>query len=130
MLSKTFLSAADLKISEKLYDALVKVYWMLTDDIIPDEMFNMMSIGAPRLDAKGHACGTPGCILGWAHAVEPALLSGRRGSYDSGNVARLFYPTACGPAGDAIQADRAHAVRALHNYLTTGKANWREVMQA
>lgn len=125
MLSKTFLSAEELGIDADIYDALVQVYWMLVDETIPEELFAMNQIGCPNLSDKGHPCGTPGCILGWCNAVHGKLY---HQSYQSmaGRLASLFY------AGDFVYlfGKRRHAAVAVHNYLTTGKPNWKEAMQA
>jgi hypothetical protein len=125
MLSKTFLTAEELRINPIMYDALVKVYWLLVDETIPEKLFDMGDIAGPKIDAKGKPCGTAGCLLGWAMAVDQ-----RAEWYDPApNVCpinSLFYPS---PSIGAYGAERAHGAQALHNYLTTGKANWRGVMK-
>lgn len=130
MLAQTFKSHKDLHISEKMYDALVKVYWLLVDETIPEQLFCMGTIGQPKM-VKGSPCGTAGCLLGWARTIEPALHNGAHydAGFRSGNLGKLFYPLVAGKRGHAqLDANRGLAVKALHNYLTTGKADWRGVM--
>jgi hypothetical protein len=123
----TFKTAKELRISTKLYNALVQVYWMLKDGKIPDELFTMSNICGPRISGEGKPCGSAGCILGWVQAVEPKLGGV---DYDYGAPHYLFFPEVSGSAGGAIVAGRDRAIRALHNYLTTGRADWRGVMNS
>lgn len=133
MLSKTFRTAKELKISQAKYDALVKVYWMFVDEKIPARLFDMGTIGTPKLKDK-KACGTAGCILGWCHAVDPIAYYRRQefgwaGSFPdySGGLHYLFF-SGCACDGH-INPTRAQAAQAIHNFLTTGAARWREVLK-
>ena len=125
MLSKTFKSAKELKISQAKLDTLVKVYWMLVDERIPESLFTMNSIGSPLL--KGEVpCGTPGCILGWCQAVDNDAKAFPLEKVDfSGGLERLFF--AVGACNESVT--RAQAAQALHNYLTTGAARWARVLK-
>lgn len=106
MLARTYLTAAELQISEQLRDALIKVYGKLLRGEIPEEQFDMRTIGEPW-------CGTPGCLLGWAHAVAPSRLSS--GFYDLGEPSGLFW------SGWAKwKPTTAQAGVALGHYLATG----------
>ncbi len=124
MLAKTFKSASELGIEESFYEALVKVYWMLSDEVIPADLFRMDTVGGPRIQEE-ECCGTAGCILGWARAVGKKRYHSdfddvKRGTH------RLFYPDhVVGSYG----ADRQQAARALLGYLTTGKDAWQEAMK-
>lgn len=128
MLSKTFKSAEELGVPEDFYDALVQVYWMLVDEKIPANLFNMGTIGNPRLDDQLHPCGTEGCLLGWASAIG-------RIRYDDfyyrfpgfKELDALFYPGRVVKGG--YNATREQSARALLGYLTTGRHTWKEVMK-
>lgn len=128
MLCKTFKTAKQLKISQAKYDTLVKVYWLFVDEKIPEHLFNMGTVGGPQLKG-GKACGTPGCILGWCRAADKENKSfrplfGHDNSY-SGRLHYLFFSScAC-----STNPSRAQAAHAIHNYLTTGAARWREVLK-
>ncbi len=130
MLSKTFKSAKELKISQAKYDALVKVYWLLVDEVIPERLFNMSTIGSPALK-KEKPCGTAGCILGWCHAVDSTAFSKYSDSWSNDyrwtGLHDLFY-SSC--AIDRCETPSpAQAAQAIHNFLTTGRADWRGVLK-
>lgn len=130
MLAQTFKTAKELKISQAKYDALVKVYWMFADEKIPEHLFDMGTIGSPVLLEKGRKevpCGSPGCILGWCQAVSfEAFMPGSATDYVGTGLHSLFFsPVACCD----YATSRAQAAKAIHNFLTTGSANWREVLK-
>lgn len=132
MLAQTFKSAKDLKLRQEVYDALVKVYWMLADGVIPKRLFFMGTVGSPEINAKGKPCGSAGCIMGWCNAVTPGVIE--PSSYDSskGLVGPTELNTLCfhpDAIGGWEGASKEQATKALHNYLTTGRANWREVLK-
>jgi hypothetical protein len=124
MLAQTFKTAEELRISERLYKALVEVYWLLVDERIPAKLFDMRMIGSPQIVNK-HCCGSAGCLLGWAMAVDTSLT----GQYEHDAIGRLFYPEDGLTTMPPYTANRAQAARALYNYLTSGKADWRGAMK-
>lgn len=121
MLAQTFKSAAELNLSEKAYDTLVKVYWLLVDETIPKELFDMRTIGAPFLK-QDVVCGTPGCILGWCNAVAPGAVDPRKMETP---LSMLFYHRgACNEKRTPKQA-----AQAIHTYLTTGQEGWTQAIK-
>src|ERR1700692_985578 len=130
MLSKTFKSAVELGLEEDLYEALVKVYWLLVDEKIPQALFIMEWVIGPRIDNDGEFCGTSGCLLGWCHAVAPK--SGNRSWKWGSALHRLFYPRQLKTCDRQISwrsLTREQATVALHGYLTTGKDAWIEAVK-
>lgn len=134
MLSKTFKSAEELGVPADFYDALVQVYWMLVDETIPNNLFNMACIGNPKLDTEGHLCGTAGCLLGWTIAVGKMDLRAEIGFDgphpdidDKREIVKLFYPGRGIKGG--YNGTRAQSAVALNSYLTTGSANWAEALK-
>lgn len=126
MLAQTFKTAKELKISQAKYDALVKVYWMFVEEKIPEHLFDMGRIGDPQLSKKEEPCGAPGCILGWCQAVDlEAFLPGSTTDYIGTGLHFLFF------SGMACMSNpsRTQAAQAIHNFLTTGSAKWREVLK-
>jgi hypothetical protein len=140
MLAQSFLSAADLGISDIQHQSLVTVLGMLERGELvhakypiakmfrgPNE-FNM----AATLD-ESTDCGSIGCICGWAH-----LVSGRKafaeffdekpGSLEEMPVSlrRLFRFGGAWGSLCAIQPEQA--ATALRSYLTTGDAKWHEAV--
>lgn len=108
MLARTYLTAAELQISEELRDALIKVHGKLLRGEIPEEQFDMRTVGKPW-------CGTPGCLLGWAYAVAGRdVLSGE----STGLFCGLFW---CGWA--KWKPTTAQAGVALGHYLATGSGS-------
>lgn len=124
MLARSFLSAADLRITEAERDALIKTLHALERDEIPPHQFDMRKVE--------HGCGTPACLLGWANH-----FSGGTAFYTKGHsticvsgwpqaLKRLFAIHSYSLEADA--ATPAQAERALSNYLTTGDPRWAEAV--
>jgi hypothetical protein len=121
MLARTFKEAKNLRISEQRKQALIEVLYLLEDEKIPNQLFDMSTIGGPSLQEGGQPCGTPGCILGWALAVDPSFSPLDRNKIPL-MLHPLFFPDGyCHPGVTMIEA--AHALR---NFLETGYANWRK----
>lgn len=131
--AQTFKSAKELRIGRKIHAALIQVYWLLKEDKIPARLFDMSTLGSPnypRLSEDNTPCGSAGCILGWAHAVDPSVKvlhdNQLYGAYRYGSLGKLFYPG----APSAYRANRSQAAQALFTYLTTGRADWKKAMSA
>lgn len=138
MLAQNFRTAAELGISEKEVDALIKVLGMLERGEIPHVHdlgtslgpdhgtepvgFNMGSFYART------KCGTVCCICGWAEfvgALKHGSLMMRRQEVPALNA--LFDPS--GRYGvDPITPPQAAI--ALRSYLTTGEANWADALSS
>ncbi len=126
MLARSFLSAADLGISEIERDALVATLFAFERDEI--ENFTMRHFR--------ESCGTPACICGWAN-----FISGGRAfaevSTMSGTLAvrrlygrlpqQLQYLFDIQGLPQQAGATQAQAAAALSNYLTFGEPRWDEV---
>lgn len=129
MLARSFLSAADLKLPEMERGALIKVLHMLERGELVEVRRNDTSkpngFCMSTVSAKSD-CGSVGCILGWARFVTNEQV------FDFWNP-KFPLPRAASVLfmyGD----DRRHrvtidqAIRGLSNYLTTGRANWDQVL--
>ncbi len=135
MLAHTFKTAKDLKLKQEVYDTLVQVYWMLSDGVIPARLFDMATLGNPKI-VKDKPCGSAGCIMGWCNAINPGvikeslqLVRGLEGP--KGLNTLCFSKEAVGDwfSGYDPQVTTIQAAQAIHNYLTTGRANWRSVLK-
>jgi hypothetical protein len=143
MLAQNFLPHADLGITEIERDALATVLGMLERGEIDTDHFAMDSV------LFEGACGTVGCICGWAHIVSdraafPEVQRLLFGSLLQARVPlatiRLFAITGDVDQKDIYQSrliDRVRrqaspeeAATALRSYLTTGEANWAEALAA
>ena len=127
MLARNFMSAADLGVTERTRDVLIKLLGMMergelvhcTLDVERgDNLFNM--------DVWGD-CGTPQCIGGWMRTLGADLRHTRDGStlYD------LFYPNSEARHSPWIDYERitvAQAAQATRNYLSSGAPRWLEVV--
>ncbi len=132
MLARSFLTAADLKLSHGEVEALIGVLHMLERGELVDTKrgestvpngFCMSTVS----DEKD--CGTAACLMGWAQFISKSdkvfdvVFCGDR--YPQSMYELFMF-------GDS----RRHAVkgeqaaRALSNYLTTGDAKWDEVLFA
>lgn len=135
MLAQSFMSAADLGITEAQRDALQKVLVLLETDKLTHIRLESASFQDPSEVFTGHfsmvdwnqphECGTVCCIAGTAELV------GGLPSYSWPNVHGLndlFIPY----LAEASLADitPAQAARALRSYLTTGDAKWAEAVAA
>lgn len=123
MLMQNFKAATDLGITEIEIEALIKVLGMLERQEIPEELFDMETVGEPE-------CGTAGCILGWTRTVNMSaydLLDERWWDSPSNSALdALFSPIRHGPP--AHDATPSQAAVALRSYLTTGDSNWAEAL--
>lgn len=142
MLTQNFKSAADLGISDKVYDALKKTLVLMeTGQLIfyadPDGKcgvednrncspmtfhFNMDSW------AIKHDCGTVRCIGGTAEALGRfrfEMNGGKEKLPDA--LDDLFYPYEVNDSWSNITVEQG--AQALRNYLTYGEARWDEVME-
>ena len=142
MLAQNLKTAADLKLNDKQYEALIKTLALLETNgisfIHEDERadvpvkdkkhyryFNMNVWDAAVMKQTAwHKCGTVMCIGGTAEwlANDNGLFNNTNNSlYD------LFYPNVI-QDWDNITVEKA--AQALRNYLTTGEANWEQVMSS
>lgn len=146
MLAQSFQSAADIGINEIEFEALRTVLGMLERGELVHGKYPMASMfrrpnefnmGA-TLDETS-ACGSIGCICGWAHVVSGhqafADFFNYKGDDTSEiinampvNLRRLFrFGAQLGALAD-IQPEQA--ARAIRNYLTIGDAKWHEAVSA
>lgn len=124
MLQRTFKSARELGIGEKLHDGLCQTLraferkelkWTPQSTPIPNG-FNM----AWEWIQSTHGCGTVGCILGWAEH-----FAGLPASYT--NTARRTYELdrLYGMGLSSLKhVTVEQAEHALRSYLATGHAEW------
>ena len=142
MLAQNFKSAADLGISDKVYEALKKtlvlfetgkVMWQDVDSAInrgPDEGNNSPITFHFNMDqwAVKHDCGTIRCIGGMAEAIGRfRFTEWGGGEIMPPELESLFYPPV-GMGWNKITVEQA--AQALRNYLTTGGSQWRKVMES
>lgn len=133
MLAQSFLSAEDLNISSSQLKALIKTLKLFEtgklkhvqlDDGIPGEMGNeftghfSMSLWNTKRD-----CGTICCIGGTAELIGGVIFNTDK---QSKRLTQLFFPRF--RVGQWNTITPTHAAQALRNYLTTGYARWREVL--
>lgn len=141
MLARSFLSAADLGISDDEHDALIKVLHMLErNELRHAPTFDAEYEGGGRWNATEPGnlfnmkwwlveseCGTAACIHGWAKMVaRPKVIFEDIRHHP---IEDLFIPTEC--LARDIRFDDvtpAQAAQALSSYLTTGKPNWSEAL--
>jgi hypothetical protein len=132
MLARSFLTAADLGISEIEHDALIKVLHMLERGELKHRPDNPSISTIPNAFSMGHwgrkeDCGSIGCIRGWARFVANDDTLFARPVPDA--VYGLFTVEDIHdkPWTDITPAEAAHAVS---NYLTTGASRWKSVLAA
>lgn len=126
MLAQNFKTAAELGISEVEIQSLIKVLGMLERGEIDAAHFSMMNY------RREEACGTVGCLCGWAHMVSSAAfpevssevgwtttLLGER----LNEATKSLFAIGCNFNAWAA-AEPRHAALALRSYLTTGDARW------
>lgn len=120
MLAQNFKTAADLGISDRELDALIKVLGMLEREEIDEAHFNMGIVGEPD-------CGTSGCLLGWTRVADKdvffTLVCKACLFPKNEGLETLFY------SGEAFDAAPSQGAAALRSYLTTGEANWAEALR-
>lgn len=137
MLAQNFKSASDLQISDVELSSLITVLGMLERGELvhehylyesdPDgDRFNM------GVTLESGSCGTLGCIAGWAYIVSgkeafPELVAEDWSSrFRNHELVKLF-----GIGQHTSWLARftpEHAASVLRTYLTTGKADWNEVL--
>lgn len=122
MLAQNFKTAAELRIPESGYAALLKVLGRLEREEITAEKFTMKYVGEPE-------CGAPGCILGHTREVCMEAYEALSFATNSRNgLENLFYPDDYPKNNGPYQATPSQAATALRSYLTTGRANWAEAL--
>jgi hypothetical protein len=142
MLAQNFKTAKELNVSEQEHAALIDVLGRLergelkhcTENFFEESYGNYFNMNYTYL-CKQSSCGTMGCIGGWVGVllgVEPTdyvyAHEGEEG-YEDTSLADLYFPRDTRGVMlplDGITAELAAI--ALRNKLTTGKANWLEVL--
>jgi hypothetical protein len=132
MLAQNFKTAKDLKITEPQREALMKTLVLMeTDKLIHVVEQSQYCEVSPQFtghfnmcDWKGKiGCGTVCCIGGTAELVGAVSFQGKLDD----NLQKLFFPdVAYYDYWIFITVDQA--AQALRNYLTTGKANWENIL--
>jgi hypothetical protein len=131
MLAQSFMSAADLEITEPQLSALQKTLVLLETGKLEhcptDERIRSFSLGSavPVFCGKfnmtdwwaDHPCGTVACIGGTAE-----IIGGVDFAEYPPNLHHLFHPYRIGADWDAITPTQA--ATALRSYLTIGDARW------
>lgn len=146
MLAQNFKTPADLGITNAEFDALAKVLGMLERGELPHDKFNYSGIVGDKFNMFGicakRECGTVACILGWARIVgrdEDMFQNAVWGDITEQlpEVQRLFLIQDIPVLRMMDRLKRriasvtdAEAAIALRGYLTTGDANWEEVLAA
>jgi hypothetical protein len=133
MLARNFLDASTLKVSENELQALIKVLGMLERDEFEHHTerkdirnkygFNMGCYHSLR--SNEHSCGTQGCIMGWANYFDNTTFSDISESSSDIEVLNLFYADF---ASRLTSVRPEQAAQALRNFLTTGKSDWRSIL--
>jgi hypothetical protein len=132
MLMQNFMSADTLGLKEIEYTSLIKVLVMLETGQIERNKEELLIPGKMMFNmddwcSGNHHCGTVSCIGGTAELVGGFKFVQWKIKHDRPELYELFYPTTYNNFSD-ITAQQA--ARALRNYLTTGKANWNEVLNS
>ena len=132
-----FLSAEDLGIGPRTYRALLTVLRMLENEelkYVSDYEWNFGGAASAAADmmyfnmnmwySQRHACGTVGCIGGWAQHFGATDIN--RYSMTKELVALCWPPH--GMIFNYSTITTKQAARALRNYLEKGKPYWEEVL--
>lgn len=127
MLMRNFLTPAELNISDQQFEALLKVLGMLErgeliwhsavgrGDKLKTMRFNMNNWPVVH-------CGSVGCIGFWAEKIGKVSFD----VFDlTAELDDLFYNDI---ATINVNTKPEEAAQALQNYLTTGKADWADVL--
>lgn len=122
MLAQNFMTADALGITEEQRQALILTLRFFEHGEVPHHRFHMNFWNFTK---KG--CDTIHCIGGWAEvlAQEEGLFQDTD-FFDVTPLSRLFFPRSQEASACEDVEKGAHALR---NYLTTGEAQWDEVMQ-
>jgi len=144
MLARSFLSAAELKISDEQRDALIKVLHALEGDQLPHirpefQLWESVPIQAQdsfNMCWWDTGCGTVCCIGGWAErfAGKPIFNHGviTRSMPTMSHrspLLHLFFPAYECPWADYAGITPEQAALALSNFLTTGKPDWSDILR-
>lgn len=135
MLAQNFRTAAELGLTDKQLEALIKVLGVLERQetfYVPnarglDEGPAPTPVGFNMEWVFGQSdCGTTACILGWA------MHFAGENSFDGvmpGKLLELFlYQTPTPSKSEAWRATPAQAAIAIRNYLTFGEPRWHEAL--
>lgn len=132
MLAQSFLSAADLGITEPQRDALQKVLVLLEtgklahedpDDCVADQSANFTGHFNMSWWRNKHSCGTVACIGGTAEMIGDVTFD----RFISPALEDLFHARSI-PMFPLSSVTTAQAARALRSYLTCGDARWAEAV--
>ena len=134
MLAQSFKSAEELRLSEEQKDALIKVLVLLeTDQLRHTKTVQFLDKGIVKF--SGHfnmrawkrtaECGTVACIGGTAELISSVSLIAT--SCVNSALNDLFCPNTV-DVGWYNNITTAQAAQALRNYLTTGNAQWKDVI--
>ena len=83
----------------------------------PEEMFTMADFGDP-------ACGTPGCIAGWAECLWPDEVIDWKLGLDEAVGGNLFTPHLW---YQPRRYSRSQALATLRHYAMTGEVVWQQL---
>lgn len=133
MLARTFLTPAELNISDQQFEALLKVLGMLErGELVWHKQAKESGASVKNINrfnmgswSDSH-CGTVGCIGFWAEKVGKVPLKVGKVHFSSITVGTrdLFYNhKACD-----MDTTPEEGAEALRNYLSTGKADWDDVL--
>lgn len=138
MLAPNYLTADELRISDDLHAALIKVLGMFErgelvhaeyqDGFLPDikRGFNL-GIGLVQTQ-----CGAVGCFAGWAAIFMHRPFSEILTNISTNGLANLFYGNCRDnrfpPQLSLSKVNIEQATHALRNYLITGDPRWSEVL--
>jgi hypothetical protein len=136
MLARSFLTANELNISDHEYTALVSVLGMLERGEMThtrvDYSEGMLAQFAPAYPFNmAQFCGSACCIAGWADQIHGTMMSRDCEFAYGSDIVDLFYVEDDGESvydGTLEDITTAQAAYALRNFLTTGKANWIDVL--
>jgi hypothetical protein len=142
MLAQNLKTAEDLNITEHQRAALIGVLGMLErKEMKHVQMFSddngrgvILSPAATEnpfnMSTFASDCGTVHCIAGWADKLYDAGFASSILSCCD-DISDLFFVTDMGDHGLDVMMETVtveHAAQALRNYLTTGKAEWKQVL--
>lgn len=131
MLARTFLPAANLKITDKQHDALVATLLLLESGKVKHRAISDSGPGGPGFNMHAWNCGTCACIGGWADTFGAG--------FDDDlvlppNINRLFFPSIYVfdvRRKKSLQMWRItveQGAKALRNFLERGKPDWAAVL--
>lgn len=139
MLARNFMSAADLRITDEAYEALITFLGMAERGEVKHEPLNFNIPYNSNLNHTGTvhyinmmmwnitnpSCGTVSCIGG---SME-ILMGKDMDSNDMSRMNELFHPMGGGGMSERWNSITIPQVsQAIRNFLATGKPNWKEVV--